>query len=432
VTSRAFWLGLVGVGLLLAGTALWPLTVLGAAWLVGLAAAALLDWLVAPRRWTVDRRLAPALSLAAPNPVELRIRCESRRPVSVRCRDETEPDLAAQPQLLELLVPGGGEGFARYRCLPRRRGAMRFGRVVLRAAGPLNLWRRQCAVPLSTEVLVLPALHAVGRWEGRARRSGSERLGSRGRHRYGEGTEFAAIRDYVVGDDPRRVNWRATARLGRPMTSQYEPERSRPIWLVLDCGRLMASGDGDLSKLDVALSSALLLAWVALSRGDRVGALAVASAPQPVVPPRAGRAHYRRLQEGLSRLRPELVDPDWSLAALELRRRQGPRALVVSFTDLSDPDMASRLAAAVGRLRPRHLPLVVTQRDLVLERERAQLPEGARAVYRRAAALRLLEERQLALDRLVALRVPTVDSGADGLGPALIDRYLDLKARGAI
>ena len=432
MTYRALGLGLVGVALLLAGTAFWPLTALGTGGLLLLGGGALLDWLAAPRRWTVERRLAPALALAAPNPVELRVRGAGRRAVRVTCRDESDVELGVDPLVLEFTVPAGGEAVAGYRCVPLRRGRMRFGRVVIRAPGPLGLWRRQHAVDLPAEVSVLPALHAVGRWEGRARRVGSEPLGNRGWRRYGDGTEFAGIRDYATGDDPRRVNWRATARLGRPMTSQFEPERSRPIWLVMDLGRLMAGGDGALAKLDVALSSALLLAWVALSRGDRVGALAVAASAQPLAPPRAGRSHYRRLQEQLSALRPQLVDPDWRLAVLELRRHQGPRSLVVTFTDLSDPDMASRLAAALGRLRPRHLPLVVTQRDPVLDRERAAAPRGAREVYRRAAALRLLQERQTALDRLVALQVPTVDSGPDGLGPAVVDRYLDLKARGAL
>lgn len=433
MTPRALILGLTAVGVLLAGAAWAPLTLLGAVLLGLWAAAAVLDWAAAPRAWTVRREMAPAFSLAGENRVELRVALPRRsRPTAVVLRDDLDLELGARPAVLDTVVPPGGWGTAAYTCVPRRRGHLRFHRVTVLAPGPLGLWRRRSTVQAPAQVPVYPALRAIGRWEVLARRGGLAEMGVRSWRRFGAGTEFADVREYVAGDDPRRINWRATARLGRTMTSEYEPERSRPVWLVLDCGRLMAAGEEELSKLDVALSSALLLAWVALSRGDRVGAVAVAEGLEVLAAPRAGRSHYQRLLPALSGLRPRLVDPDWELAVGELRRRQGPRSLVVTFTDISDPALAQRLARSLGRLRPRHLPLVVTQQDPVLEAAREAVPEDLRDVYRRAAALRLLSEREAALERLRALGVPSIDSGRDGVGPGVINRYLELKARSAV
>lgn len=432
MTPRALWLGLVAVGVLLAGAGWSPLTGVGAALVVVWAAACAADWWAAPREWQVERLCGAAMSLGSENRVELRLAARVRRPTRLTCRDECDPELGARPSVMELTVPKLGWGVAEYVCVPVRRGRLSFHRVLVRCPGPLGLWRRQAAIAAPWVVPVYPALRAIGRWESLVRRGGVAEMGVRSWRRYGEGTEFAGIREYVDGDDPRRVNWRATARLGRAMTSQYEPERSRPVWLVLDCGRLMAAGEEGLTKLDVALASALLLAWVALFRGDRVGAVAVAEGLVGLAPPRSGRSHYQRLLEGLSGLRPHLVDPDWELAITELRRRPGPRALVVTFTDLADPALSERLAASLSRLRPHHLPLVVTQTDPVLERELRSVPNDQRSVLRRAAALQLLGERRSALARLEALGVFTVDSGRAGVGPAVINRYLELKARGAL
>ena len=434
MTARALWLGLLAVALVLAGAGWGPLVPAGCAllivWLVTCAA----DWWLAPSGsdWEAHRSHAPALALAADNPIELRFRARLRRSSAVQARDEAPPEIRCSRSILSFRLQPEVEYSTQYLARPTVRGLLSFGRIVVRTTGPLGLWRRQTAISAEEQVPVYPALAAIGRWEALVRRGAVQEMGVRSSRRFGEGTEFHGVRDYVPGDDFRRINWRASARLARPMLSEFEPERSRPIWLVLDCGRLMAGGSGPLTKLDGALSAALLLAWVALFRGDRVGALAVAGELVAAVPLRAGRSHYPHLLQGLSSLRPELVDPDWELVIAQLRQRQGPRALVVILTDLADPKVAAELARATSRLRPRHVPLVVTQRDPALEAARLRAPLDDRALYRRAAALGMLEERERALLQLQRLGVLTVDSGPEGISPALLNRYLELKGRGAL
>lgn len=431
MTPRALALGLLAVAVLLVGAAWGPLIWAGSGLLLlwGLACAG--DWWRAPSGWSVERRSPPALGLGTENRIELRIVCAGAGGQRVFCRDEVPDLLICRPEVLSVSMSAAGDGLATYVVIPRRRGTCHFTRVVVRARGPAKLWNRQTAIDCAAEVPVYPALAAIGAWESVSRRGGVAELGVRSWRRYGEGTDFAGVREHVVGDDLRRVNWRATARLARPMTSQYEPERARPLWLLLDQGRLMAGGDRITGKFDIALSSALLLAWVALTRGDRVGAATVADGLNVLAAARPGRSQYQRILSGLAPLVPRLVDPDWELAITSLRRHQGPRALVVVFTDLADPALSEQLARSMATLRPRHVPLVVTQRDPALDAAQELVPESLQGVYTRAAALGLLEERRAALDRLVTMGVLTVDSGSDGVAPAVLNRYLELKGRGA-
>ena len=434
MTRRALLLGLACLSVTLAGAAAGWLASLGLGLLAVWALACLWDWWSAPgpADWRVTRVHPPALALGADNQIGLDVWLRASGPRPVEARDETPVEIACRPAVLTFRLQPGRATRVGYLASPRQRGSHSFGRIVVRAPGPLGLWRRQVAVPASERIPVYPALAAIGRWEGLVRRGALQEMGVRSWRRFGEGTEFAGLRDYAPGDDPRRINWRASARMAKPMTSEFEPERSRPVWLVLDCGRLMAGRQAGLTRLDRGLSAALMLAWVALFRGDRVGALAVAGDVQAEISMRGGRSHYRRLLEGLVAVAPQPVDPDWELVSAQLRRRQGPRSLVVLFTDLGDPRVARELAVATAGLRPRHLPLVVTQRDLALEAAATASPDDDRALYRRAAALAVLEERESALWTLRSLGVMTVDSGPEGITPQLLNRYLELKGRGLL
>jgi len=434
LTKRGLWLGLGCLGVVLFGAGYGPLFQVGLALLVIWGGLCFVDWRLAPGPgdWDVRRVHPPALALGADNQIRIQIRVRLRRPTWVEVRDETPSSSVCSPLSQAVKVEMGAECSVSYLARPKTRGRHRFGRIVVRIEGPLGLWKKTSMVAAEEEIPVYPALAAIGRWEGLVRRGAVQEMGVRSWRRFGEGTEFAGVRDYIQGDDVRRVNWPATARMVRPMTSEFEPERSRPIWLVLDCGRLMAGGSGALTKLDSALSAALLLAWVALFRGDRVGALAVAGDLSASVAMRAGRSHYPRLLDALYSLRAELVDPDWELVVTQLRKRQGPRALVVMFTDLSDPQVAEQIARAAASLRPRHLPLVVTQRDSALEAARVLRPVDDRSMYRRAAALSVLADRERALQKLTRLGVLTVDSGPEGISPGLLNRYLELKGRGLL
>ncbi len=418
----------------LAGAAQGILVPAGLALLLLWALACALDWGLAPGPgdWEVSRHHPPALALDSENRISVRFLVRARGARAVEARDETPFEIVCRPQILRFNLEPERVQEQEYSARPTRRGHFQFGRIVVRTSGPLGLWRRQVALPAFEVVPVYPALAAIGRFEGLVRRGALQEMGLRSWRRFGEGHEFAGVREYAVGDDQRHLNWRATARMARPMTSLFEPERSRPIWLVLDSGRMMAGGSGTSTKLDSALSAALLLAWVALFRGDRVGAVTVSGERAAVVPMRAGRSHYARILDGLFSISPELVDPDWALLVAQLKRRQGPRALVVVFTDLADPRVAEELAEAVAALRPRHLPVVVTQRDPALEAARGQAPTDDRALFRKAAALRILAERDTAIMRLSALGILSVDSGPNGIGPALLNRYLEIKGRGLL
>jgi uncharacterized protein (DUF58 family) len=139
--------------------------------------------------------------------------------------------------------------------------------------------------PDLTELVAMRAatagLRLVSRRTARALHAGSHRSIQRGR-----GLEFQEVRPYVNGDDPRTIDWRVTARRGRPHTKLFREERERPVWLLVDLNPAMFFGTRKQLKSALALRAAALLAWTAASGGDRVGAAIVGSTACRLIPPR--------------------------------------------------------------------------------------------------------------------------------------------------
>ena len=146
-------------------------------------------------------------------------------------------------------------------------------------------------------------LRLTSRRTARALHAGSHRSIQRGR-----GLEFQEVRPYVNGDDPRTIDWRVTARRGRPHTKLFREERERPVWLLVDLSAPMFFGSRKQLKSALAMRAAALLAWTAAGGGDRVGAAIVASPSYRIIPPRARERGVLAVLAALVDLQPAAPD----------------------------------------------------------------------------------------------------------------------------
>ncbi|RME54152.1 MAG: DUF58 domain-containing protein, partial [Caldilineae bacterium] len=245
----------------------------------------------------------------------------------------------------------------------------------------------------------------------------------------GSGSEFERLREYSPDDEYRRINWKATARRGKPVTMEYQTERSQNLVALLDVGRMMRAPVGDVAKMDYAINAVLLLTYVAAQKGDRVGVLTFADEVQSWLTPRSGKAQFHRMLELLYRVQGQPVEPDYNRAFSYFAARHSRRALVLVFTDLTASISNEALLAQMTRLRRTHLPLLVTMRDPTVERMAHQPIVDSASLHQRTVAETLLRERDVTLEALHRRGVLTLDVPADKLSIAVIERYLAIKAR---
>lgn len=430
-TNRGILLLLVSAPLLAAST--WAPAL---AWIAGLFLLLslglwTLDWRLAgpPGRFEVQRQHDSRLSLGADNPIHLSIANRSPRPATFWLRDEPPAAFSADPQLFADQIEAWGQWTGGYRVRPLRRGDYTFGAINLRWQGPLRLVVRQGRIDKAAPVKVYPNLLDVRRYDLLLRRNRLQELGLRPSRQFGEGSEFERLREYLPDDDFRRIDWKATARRHRPITVEYETERSQTVIALLDAGRMMQSPVAQIAKLDYAVNAVLFLAYVASGKGDKVGLMTFADDVLHYVSPHQGRGQFYRMLELLYALEAQPVEPDYGRALSYLAAKQRRRALVVIFTDLSGGLSMQALASHVAALARHSLPLVVTVSDPDVHAMAHVKPDSSLAVYQRAAARQLLDERQLTLDHLRRQGVQSLDVPANQLSSAVINRYLELKGR---
>lgn len=467
-TPRLLLLTLAGlVPIVLAGTHDRALGV-ACVWLAAVVLLALIDgWFVLPGdglRWTREHDLK--LSLGVWNPVTLTLHNLTERRLVVRVRDAVPQRLIPRGEAARGQCAPRGSWSVHYHVFPIHRGDYSFGPVGVRLLAPLGLVWLQYQGHIEDRVQVYPDLLSIRKYEALVQRGRAEEIGLRSSRHWGRGTEFERLRDYTPDDEYRRINWKATARRNKPIAVDYQVERSQNVILVLDAGRLMATRvplDGSLpstasgadavpaaltnggapihgprlpapalTRLDYAVNTTTILAFVSQQCGDRVGLLAFSDRPLRYVPPAPGRGHFNQLAQALYNLEPEATEADYAegLGYLAVRNRR--RSLAVIFTDLAEQEAADSLVRNLASLAQRHLALVVTMRDPGVEQLAALPPDTSERVYQRAVARTLLERREQTLRHLRARGILTVDVAADKLSSSVINRYLEIKARTAL
>ncbi|SDS96709.1 DUF58 domain-containing protein [Actinoplanes derwentensis] len=360
------------------------------------------------------------------------------RPVRVNLRDAWVPSAGAGPLFHTLTLPAGDEQPVTTTLTPTRHGDRPAVRVTLRSAGPLGLAYRQRSRRWNTARTPAWNLRVLPRFP--SRRILPEKLArlrvvdgsmvTRGR---GHGTEFDNLREYVIGDDVRSIDWRATARANDVVVRTWRPERDRRVFCVLDTGRTSSVLIGRVPRLDASIDAALLLSVLAARADDRVDLIALDSTVRTRVEGGGQRTKLNRLIDAMASLEPVLAETDFTLLGREMLRRDRKRALLVIFTALDTAPMIAGLLPLLPRLTARHKVIVAGVRDPDISRL-AQLPPdpGADDVHRAAAAQRVLAERDRVRDVLAHAGATVVDADADSFAGKVADVYLLLKASGRL
>jgi len=402
-----------------------------------LAACAVADFLASPspeKAVTLARTVDDKLALGAPNAVSIEVRNRTNAPLALTIRDLPPPtfevDRAVEGRLL--LPPDPRPVRFVYHVTPPAKGDFTFGDLYFQYPGRLGLVRRQAVTPARRAVKVYPNLVETAKYELLARRGRLMQLGIRAARVRGGGSEFESLREYVPGDEYKKIDWSATARRGKLISRQYEAERSQNIMLLLDTGRNMLQSVQKMAKLDYVVNTALMLAYVAAASDDKVGLMAFDADIRAYLPPAKSKAQVYGILESLYNLEARMVETDYKAAFQNLSTRWRRRSLVVLFTDLVDPDSSVQILDAVPMISDLHRVVCVTVSDPNILQAAKSVPGDSAGVYRKAVATQVLQERRAAITVLKRRGVWTIDSPPEDLSADLINHYLDLKSRSLI
>jgi uncharacterized protein (DUF58 family) len=379
---------------------------------------------------TALRRVSQNIAVGANTEVELKIINPLSSSVSIMVNDHypQHSEVKGLPQYLT--ISPSSHAVVTYSLRVLQRGDAHFGRVILLAFTRLGLWQRKGLVGDETRVKVYPNFAAIHHYILLSADQQTSQLGIRRTQRRGDGLEFHQLREYRIGDSLRQIDWRATSRLGKLISKEYQEEKDQNIIFLLDCGRRMRTQDDELSHFDHSLNALLLLAYIGLKQGDAVGFMSFGGVSRWLAPAK-GTQFINTLLNQVYDCHPTLQASDFIEAATELNKRIRKRSLVVLVSNLRDNDL-TELQPALKLLNQHHLVLLANLREQALDRMVEQPVANFEQAITYSEAVEFLKHRQQVQLSCAREGVIALDTLPNHLATRLVNSYFEIKRSGRL
>ncbi len=431
-TRRLVYLGVVCLLLSLVAS-YYTATLIGWQFLIAtLAIVVLIDFssLVQRKKITVSREVMSALSLGSWISVTLRFHNPATQDRQIDVYDHYPENADFEDLPLTLVLPANGWGEVQYRIKPLKRGDFNFNLTQIRIHSLMGFWKRNRLIGEPSSVRVYPNFAAVMKYTLLAMDQRLSQIGIIKKRRRGEGQDFHQLREYREGDSLRQVDWKATSRLHKLISRDYQEERDQQIIFLVDCGRRMLSEDGKLTHFDHTLNAILLLSHVALRQGDAVG-LMTFSGEERWMSPRKSISSINHILNTIYDLQPGSYSPDYTNAASKLMIHQRRRALVVLITNLRDEDTED-LMPAIKIMQKRHLVLLASLKEKVIDDMMQKPVTDFDSAIDHAAAQQYAKYRRQTHQRLDHEGVLHLDVNPEQLPVTMVNHYMDIKSSGRL
>lgn len=375
------------------------------------------------------RTMAERFSNGDDNEVNIRVESIYSFPVHLEIIDEIPPIFQRRDVLFQLRL-GMGEGKNVKYCLrPTERGTYSFGHVRVFVTSPIGLLQRRFTLGQPVEVKVYPSYLMLNQYELLAISNNLTEMGIKKIRRIGNNTEFEQIKDYVAGDDFRRINWRATARTARLMVNVYEDERSQQIFNIIDKGRVMQQAFLGMTYLDFAINASLVLSYVAMRKEDKAGIITFSDHQEDFVPASRRTGHMQNILETLYRQQTHFAESDYSSLVMSVSQHVGKRSLLVLYTNFANEVSLKRQLPYLVQLNRCHRLLVVFFEDNEVKAYIKTRPTSDEAYYRHVIAEKYANEQRLIVSTLKQHGILSLLTAPENLSVNVINKYLEIKNR---
>lgn len=330
-------------------------------------------------------------------------------------------------------LPSDQSQSIRYTLRPTERGQYFFGALNIFAASPLGLVQRRYRFAAEGKMIaVYPSFLQMRQYELLAATNRLQEYGIKRIRRIGQSMEFEQIREYVSGDDYRNVNWKASARRNDIMVNQYEDEKAQPIVNVIDKGRVMRMPFEQLSLLDYAINATLVIANIALKKGDKAGLLTFSNQIGSMVAPAKRGDQLWRIQETLYQESTNFLETDYEKLFITVRRQLNHRCLLLLYTNFESLAALHRQLPFLRRLAKSHLLVVIFFENTELRRLTNAPALDIEEVYQKTIAEKMAFEKRQIVKELQAHGIQSILTTPQNLSVNALNKYLELKARGMI
>ncbi|MBW7840933.1 MAG: DUF58 domain-containing protein, partial [Chitinophagaceae bacterium] len=248
----------------------------------------------------------------------------------------------------------------------------------------------------------------------------------------GNSMEFEQIKEYVSGDDHRKVNWKATARKTNLMVNMFTDEKSKHIYCLIDKGRNMKMPFEGMTLLDYAINAAVALSRTILSKKDNAGLVTFSNTPETFLAANHKSIQMQNMMEALYRQQTDYAESDFESLYTFCRKKIKTRSVLILFTNFESVSGFHRHLPYLRKLAKHHLLLVVffenTEIKTLLDKPAGNLEE----IYLKTIAEKFALEKRQIVKELQQWGILSLLTTPRQVSIQAINKYLELKTRQAL
>ncbi len=377
----------------------------------------------------VERNVPAILSLGDPNEIKLTIQNNARFTNTIEIYDEFPYQLQIRDFSMKVVLNPLEKKELIYDINPKKRGAYQFGKINVFSQNKIGLLMRKDRLDKESEVKVYPSVIQMKKYELSSFKSLSLTNGVKKIRKIGHSYEYEQIRNYVIGDDPRSINWKAGSRVGNLMVNQYEDEKSQQVYCILDKSRSMRMPFNGLSLLDYAINSSLVISNVGLQKHDRVGLISFSDKIGSLITADSKRSQLSAIFKALYNEKEHRLEADYELLYSAVRNFIRVRSLLFLYTNFESLNALHRVLPLLRKLNKNHLLVVMFFENSEIASLAEQKPQNVNDIYLQTISRKMQSEKQLICQELRKYNIQTIMSKPEDLSINTINKYLELKAR---
>ena len=379
-----------------------------------------------------QRILPEKLSNGDENSVKIDIKNNYPFRVDLKIIDEIPFQFQKRDFLIKKTILPQGSSFFEYILIPKERGEYIFGGLNIYAKSPIGLVSRKFVFQKEASLPSYPSFVHLRKYELMALQNEFLLGGIKKIRKLGHTMEFEQIRDYVQGDDIRSINWKATSKANKLMVNQYQDERSQRIYMLIDKGRTMQMPFQGLSLLDYSINAVMALSHIILKKSDRAGMMTFSQRTENKVQAEQKSGQLKKISEALYNIKTNFYESDFSRLYQDVKTTISQRSLVLLFTNFETLDAVNRQMKYLRGIARNHLMVVIFFKNSELNDLMNKKPENIQEVYDEIIAEKLEFEKKLIIQELRKYGIFTIYTLPENLNIEVINKYLEIKARGIL
>ncbi|SDH98238.1 Uncharacterized conserved protein, DUF58 family, contains vWF domain [Chryseobacterium taeanense] len=381
---------------------------------------------------SAQRILPEKLSNGDENPVKIDIKNNYDFKIHVRIIDEIPFQFQKRDFLIEKEIERGKNTFFQYILEPKERGEYNFGSLNVYVSSLLGFVSKRFNFQKDANLASYPSFIHLRKYELMAIQSEFLLGGIKKIRKLGHTMEFEQIKEYVPGDDIRTINWKATSKTNRLMVNQFQDEKSQRIFMLIDTGRTMKMPFKGLSLLDYSINATMALSHIILKKGDRAGMMTFSKKTENKIAAENKSGQLRKISEALYNIKTDFFESDFNRLYQDVKYSLNQRSLILLFTNFETLDGLNRQMKYLRGIAKNHLLVVVFFKNSELQTLMHKNPESMQEIYDEIIAEKFEFEKKLIIQELRKYGIYTVYTLPENLNIDVINKYLEIKARGIL